>query len=57
MALISVGLNNDYGHPSPLLIAELNKEGVPVHRTDTEGDLAIVDEHGALVTEVRAPSL
>jgi competence protein ComEC len=42
LAVISVGLHNDYGHPSPLLLAELGRLGVPVERTDRDGDVAVV---------------
>jgi competence protein ComEC len=42
LALISVGLHNDYGHPSPTLLAELARLGVPARRTDTDGDIAVV---------------
>ncbi|HEY2983395.1 MAG TPA: ComEC/Rec2 family competence protein, partial [Jatrophihabitantaceae bacterium] len=42
LAVISVGLHNDYGHPSPLLLAELAKLGMPVRRTDRDGDVAVV---------------
>jgi competence protein ComEC len=42
LAVISVGRHNDYGHPSPLLLAELGKLGVPVRRTDHDGDVAVV---------------
>ena len=54
LAVISVGLHNDYGHPSPLLLAELGKLGMPVRRTDRDGDVAVVaDAAGALGTVVR----
>jgi competence protein ComEC len=54
LAVISVGLHNDYGHPSPLLLAELAKLGVPVRRTDRDGDVAVVaDASGVLGTVVR----
>jgi competence protein ComEC len=54
LAVISVGLHNDYGHPSPLLLAELGKLGVPVRRTDHDGDVAVVaDADHALSAVVR----
>jgi competence protein ComEC len=54
LAVISVGLHNDYGHPSPLLLSELAKLGMPVRRTDRDGDVAVVaDASGALGTVVR----
>jgi competence protein ComEC len=54
LALVSVGLNNDYGHPSPLLIAELGRLGVPVRRTDSDGDVAVVVDAGRLVPVIHA---
>lgn len=42
LALITVGPHNDYGHPSPALLAELARLGVPARRTDTDGDIAVV---------------
>ncbi|MDQ1722473.1 MAG: competence protein ComEC [Pseudonocardiales bacterium] len=54
LALISVGAGNDYGHPSPLLIAELTRLGMPFARTDQQGDIAVVDRAGQLVPIVRA---
>ena len=54
LAVISVGLHNDYGHPSPLLLAELGKLGIPVRRTDQDGDIAVVaDASGALRAVMR----
>jgi competence protein ComEC len=49
VALISVGRHNDYGHPSPLLLAELTRLGLPVGRTDRDGDIAVTVRSGALV--------
>src|SRR6185312_11928821 len=42
LALITVGLHNDYGHPAPELLAELRRLGVPARRTDLDGDIAVV---------------
>ena len=42
VALISVGAENTYGHPAPRLLRLLARGGMRVHRTDREGDLAIV---------------
>jgi DNA polymerase III delta subunit len=52
LALVSVGQGNDYGHPSPLLIAELARLGVAVQRTDQSGDIAVVLDQGRLVPVV-----
>jgi competence protein ComEC len=54
LALISVGRNNDYGHPSPLLLAELARLGIPTRRTDQDGDIAVVNDGGQLVPVIRA---
>lgn len=53
LAVISVGLHNDYGHPSPMLLHELDRIGVPVRRTDLEGDVAVVGSRSQLTTVVR----
>jgi competence protein ComEC len=42
IALISVGVGNDYGHPAPSTIALLEAAGLLVGRTDTQGGLAVV---------------
>ena len=36
---ISVGADNDYGHPAPSLLAVLAGTGAPIYRTDRDGDL------------------
>ena len=41
LAIISVGAGNTYGHPSPATLATLAQAGVPVRRTDLEGDIAL----------------
>jgi competence protein ComEC len=50
VALISVGAHNDYGHPSPLLLTRLARLGVPIRRTDRDGDVAVVAPGGVLTT-------
>jgi competence protein ComEC len=47
-AVISVGAHNDYGHPSPLLLSALARLGVPVLRTDRDGDVALTGSPGRL---------
>ncbi|HET6373939.1 MAG TPA: MBL fold metallo-hydrolase, partial [Candidatus Polarisedimenticolia bacterium] len=39
LALISVGAGNPYGHPSPKVLATLDREHIPVFRTDRDGML------------------
>jgi competence protein ComEC len=48
VALVSSGADNDYGHPAPETIAAFEGAGVEVHRTDREGDVAVVVEDGGI---------
>jgi competence protein ComEC len=41
LAVISVGRDNPYGHPTPGTLAMLRSHGVPTLRTDESGDIAI----------------
>jgi competence protein ComEC len=56
VGVISVGLHNDYGHPSPLLLAELARLHIPVRRTDLDGDVAVVSTARGLATVERGVS-
>ncbi len=42
VALVSVGADNDYGHPSAAAITAWEQVGAQVLRTDLSGDLAVV---------------
>lgn len=53
VAAVSVGLNNDYGHPAPTLLRALERLGVPVRRTDLDGDVAVAVVDGRLRATVR----
>ncbi|SDR79584.1 competence protein ComEC [Nocardioides scoriae] len=46
LAVISVGADNDYGHPAPSLLALLRDAGMRVVRTDQQGDVAVVADPG-----------
>jgi competence protein ComEC len=48
VALISVGADNDYGHPDPRLVDLLERSGMDVRRTDEDGDVAVVVRDGGL---------
>lgn len=48
IAVISVGADNDYGHPSAETVNALERAGATIYRTDLDGDLALVDEDGDL---------
>ncbi|WP_113702906.1 ComEC/Rec2 family competence protein [Nonomuraea lactucae] len=52
-ALISVGADNDYGHPAQPTVAILHRLGAHVYRTDRSGDLAVVDHDGRLAVLTR----
>ncbi len=54
-ALISVGADNDYGHPAPSTIALLQRLGARVYRTDQSGDLAVIEQDGRLAVVARGP--
>jgi competence protein ComEC len=42
VALVPVGSDNSYGHPHPAILDRLDRAGVAVLRTDTDGDVAAV---------------
>lgn len=41
LAVVSVGTDNDYGHPSQAVIDTLESAGAGIHRTDKDGDLVL----------------
>jgi competence protein ComEC len=53
VAIASVGVDNDYGHPAPLLLRELATLGIPLRRTDQDGDVAVRGPPGHLEVVVR----
>ncbi|MBC9716249.1 ComEC/Rec2 family competence protein [Streptomyces sp. TRM66268-LWL] len=48
LALIGVGADNGYGHPSPRVVAALRAGGATVLRTDLDGAVAVTGEGGDL---------
>ena len=48
LALISVGADNDYGHPAPQTLGLLQQLGAHTYRTDHDGDIAVVSRAGQL---------
>ena len=52
VGVISVGANNDYGHPSPRLLQLMARLGVPVRRTDRDGDVAVCGSPGHLTVSL-----
>ncbi len=57
VAVITVGADNDYGHPAPSTLAVLRRRGYSVLRTDQDGDIAITpaDEPGVVHVATRGP--
>ncbi|HST67314.1 MAG TPA: ComEC/Rec2 family competence protein [Mycobacteriales bacterium] len=53
VGVISVGRDNDYGHPSPALLHELDRLGVRALRTDRDGDIAVRRRDGRLAVVTR----
>ncbi len=53
LALVSVGADNDYGHPSADLLAALTATGAQVRRTDLDGDVLVTLDDGALGVRAR----
>lgn len=45
-AVVSAGEENDYGHPSPLVVDRLRQSGAEVLRTDFHGDIRIMTQGG-----------
>jgi competence protein ComEC len=48
LALVSVGADNDYGHPDADVLSLLRRTGATVRRTDEHGDVAVVVRDGTL---------
>lgn len=44
IAIISCGLHNVFGHPSPLTLAALRDVGAQIYRTDLDGGIALVTD-------------
>ena len=41
LAVISVGAGNPFGHPAAPTVADLSEHGVPIMRTDRQGEIEI----------------
>jgi competence protein ComEC len=55
VVLVSVGADNDYGHPASSALDPLTASGAEVARTDLGGDLAVVLDHGRPAVVARGP--
>lgn len=56
LGVVSVGLHNDYGLPAASLLRTLAALGMPVERTDRDGDVAITGLGGRLTAVRRGPA-
>jgi beta-lactamase superfamily II metal-dependent hydrolase len=56
-AVISVGADNKYGHPTQEALDRLKSAGVKVYRTDLQGEIHIISDGSTyqIVTQKRAP--
>ena len=54
VALISVGLDNTYGHPSPSTLAEFEQRGIQVLRTDRDGPIVVRTDGSQQQIQTRA---
>ena len=52
VAVISCGMNNEYGHPTSEILDRLKERGIQTFRTDLHGDITIYDQDGILVYEI-----
>jgi competence protein ComEC len=57
MAIISLGEEDPYGHPSPGLLARLQDAGVSVYRTDRDGAVRVVTDGESLAVSCFASCL
>jgi len=53
LAVVSVGADNDYGHPSAETLSPLEAAGVKILRTDLDGDVAVISADGDLRVAAR----
>ena len=54
VGVVSVGKDNDYGHPAPRHLEVLRRDGYAVYRTDQRGDVAVVERADGSVVVVTA---
>ncbi len=53
VGIISVGADNDYGHPAPHHLDLLRRLGYALYRTDERGDVAVVERGGGVAVVTR----
>jgi beta-lactamase superfamily II metal-dependent hydrolase len=55
-AVISVGVNNDYGHPAQVTLNKLANAGVQVYRTDQDGTIVATSDGDTVKLTASIPS-
>ena len=55
VAVIQVGADNPYGHPSPEVVGRLNRTGAKVFRNDEHGDVIVIFKEGKVDVAVTKP--
>ena len=56
-AVVSVGADNDYGHPATETLDSLTATGTEVLRTDRDGDVVIAAREFGIPTVVQVPGI
>ncbi len=52
IAFLSLGADNEYGHPHPTIVQRLQERNVQIFRTDQEGDILLTSYGGEPTVEV-----
>ncbi len=55
IAVIQVGADNSYGHPTPETLARLRRVGAKVFRNDENGDIIVTIKDGEVNVAVTKP--
>jgi competence protein ComEC len=55
-AVISVGTDNDYGHPTKATMDKLKKRNIPVYRTDENGTIVITSDGDSITFNTKPGS-
>ena len=53
IALIGVGKNNNFGHPSQEIIKRLQENNIKIFRTDKNGEISIVVNKKGKITKIK----
>jgi beta-lactamase superfamily II metal-dependent hydrolase len=56
-AVISVGKDNPYGHPSPLTLSKLKSIGAEILKTDEQGTITITSDGHTIKIDKRASAI